>query len=210
MKQTRLVQAGLTSVKYRSGLRSTVPLKNLITRRCFTSTADSSKFSFHNHIMKPLVAVPSIAALLYRAWSRKSLTPLALVIAGLTASVHALHPWSVFFALLGLFFLSGTAVTKVCDSLVFSVYLSHSLFFVPASIRADSYQAVRWHWTKSNPSLSFCGPGRNALAVMLSPDCRGSAAIPSAAEDSMPSPESMRRNAASKWSIQRVLNVNDR
>jgi uncharacterized membrane protein len=63
--------------------------------------------------MKPIVAIPAIGALVYRAWSHKSLTPLGIVAAIITATVHALHPWSVFFALLGLFFLSGTAVTKV-------------------------------------------------------------------------------------------------
>lgn len=63
--------------------------------------------------MQPAIAIACIAALLYRAWSRKSLTPAALVTAGLTASIHALHPWSIGFALLGIFFLSGTFVTKV-------------------------------------------------------------------------------------------------
>ncbi|KAF2813492.1 UMP1-domain-containing protein [Mytilinidion resinicola] len=63
--------------------------------------------------MKPLIAVPATIALLYRAWSRNSLTPVGLVVAGTTAVIHAIHPWSVFFALLGVFFLSGTAVTKV-------------------------------------------------------------------------------------------------
>jgi uncharacterized membrane protein len=63
--------------------------------------------------MKPVIAVPAIAALVYRAWSRKSLTSLGIVTAFLTAVVHAIHPWSVFFALLSVFFLAGTAVTKV-------------------------------------------------------------------------------------------------
>ncbi|KAI9713413.1 MAG: hypothetical protein M1820_000795 [Bogoriella megaspora] len=63
--------------------------------------------------MKPLIAVPAIFALLYRAYSRKSLTPLGLFAAAITASIHAIHPWSVFFTLLGVFFLAGTAATKV-------------------------------------------------------------------------------------------------
>ena len=63
--------------------------------------------------MHPYIAVPAILALLYHAWSRRSLTPAGLVVAALTATVHAIHPWSIFFALLGVFFLSGTAVTKV-------------------------------------------------------------------------------------------------
>jgi uncharacterized membrane protein len=63
--------------------------------------------------MKPIIAVPATAALVYRAWSRKSLTPVGIVTAFLTAVAHAVHPWSVFFALLAVFFLLGTAVTKV-------------------------------------------------------------------------------------------------
>lgn len=62
--------------------------------------------------MQLLVAVPVTLALVYRAWSRKSLTPLGIVVAALTATAHAIHPWSIFFALLVVFFLGGTAVTK--------------------------------------------------------------------------------------------------
>jgi uncharacterized membrane protein len=65
--------------------------------------------------MKPYVAAPAIAALLYRAYSRKSLTTVGILTAGVTAVVHAIHPWSVFFVLLGVFFLAGTTVTKVCS-----------------------------------------------------------------------------------------------
>jgi uncharacterized protein (TIGR00297 family) len=63
--------------------------------------------------MQPLIAIPAIAALVYRAYSRQSLTPLGIFTAFLTAIIHALHPWSVFFALLTTFFLAGTAATKV-------------------------------------------------------------------------------------------------
>lgn len=69
----------------------------------------------HNQaqIMKPIIAVPAVAALVYRAYSRKSLTPVGIVTAFVTAVVHVLHPWSVCFTLLAVFFLAGTAVTKV-------------------------------------------------------------------------------------------------
>lgn len=63
--------------------------------------------------MKPILAVPSIALLVYRAWSRKSLTPSGLFAATLTAIAHAVHPWSVPFSLLVVFYLGGTAATKV-------------------------------------------------------------------------------------------------
>lgn len=63
--------------------------------------------------MNPFIAIPCILALLYHAHSRSSLTQAGILTAALTAITHALHPWAIFFALLGVFFLSGTAVTKV-------------------------------------------------------------------------------------------------
>ncbi|KAI9814360.1 MAG: hypothetical protein M1826_002272 [Phylliscum demangeonii] len=59
------------------------------------------------------VGIPVTFLLVYRAWSRRSLTPLGIVAAVATAAVHIWHPWSVFFACLVVFFLGGTAVTKV-------------------------------------------------------------------------------------------------
>jgi hypothetical protein len=49
----------------------------------------------------------------YRAWSKKSLTPAGIVTATLTAIAHAYHPWNLPFALLCVFFLAGTRVTHV-------------------------------------------------------------------------------------------------
>lgn len=66
--------------------------------------------------MKPEIAVPLIAALVYRAWSHKSLTPVGIATAFATAVVHAIHPWGAFFFLLAAFFLAGTTVTKVCGT----------------------------------------------------------------------------------------------
>lgn len=63
--------------------------------------------------MKPAVAIPATAALIYRAYSRNSLTPLGIVVAAVTALVHAAHPSPAPFAFLVLFFLTGTAATKV-------------------------------------------------------------------------------------------------
>ncbi|KAF2431067.1 hypothetical protein EJ08DRAFT_587947 [Tothia fuscella] len=63
--------------------------------------------------MNPWLAGLAILALVYRAYSRNSLTPLGISVAILTAIAHAIHPWSVFLALLIVFFLSGTAVTKI-------------------------------------------------------------------------------------------------
>ncbi|CEJ58371.1 hypothetical protein PMG11_07028 [Penicillium brasilianum] len=63
--------------------------------------------------MKPVVGLLAVAGLVYRAWARKSLTPLGLFVAGASATAHALHPWSTPFALLAVFYYGGTKVTKV-------------------------------------------------------------------------------------------------
>jgi uncharacterized membrane protein len=63
--------------------------------------------------MKAIIAVPVTLAMVYRAWSHKSLTPAGIIAAALTAVAHAVHPWSLPFALLIIFFLAGTRVTKV-------------------------------------------------------------------------------------------------
>ncbi|EFQ89695.1 hypothetical protein CFE70_002199 [Pyrenophora teres f. teres 0-1] len=60
--------------------------------------------------MKPIIAVPATAALVYRAYSRKSLTSVGILTSIATAIAHAVHPWSVFFALLAVFFLAGSTV----------------------------------------------------------------------------------------------------
>lgn len=63
--------------------------------------------------MRPLIAVPATLLLVYRAWSKKSLTPSGIAAATLTAVAHAVHPWNLPFALLCVFFLAGTRVTHV-------------------------------------------------------------------------------------------------
>lgn len=63
--------------------------------------------------MKPIIAVPAVAALVYRAWSKKSLTPAGIAAATATAIAHAYHPWNLPFVLLVVFFLAGTRVTHV-------------------------------------------------------------------------------------------------
>lgn len=63
--------------------------------------------------MKATIAVPATLALLYRSYSKKSLTPAGIVAAVLTAVAHAAHPWNLPFVLLGVFFLAGTRATHV-------------------------------------------------------------------------------------------------
>ncbi|KAF7563046.1 hypothetical protein G7046_g1055 [Stylonectria norvegica] len=67
--------------------------------------------------MRPLIAVPATCALVYRAWSRNSLTPAGIVVAALTAVAHAYHPWNLPFVLLCVFFLAGTRVTHIKEGI---------------------------------------------------------------------------------------------
>jgi uncharacterized membrane protein len=63
--------------------------------------------------MKAIIAVPVTLAIVYRGASHKSLTPAGIVAAVITAAAHAVHPWNLPFALLMVFYLAGTRVTKV-------------------------------------------------------------------------------------------------
>ncbi|OAQ70654.1 hypothetical protein VFPPC_03092 [Pochonia chlamydosporia 170] len=66
--------------------------------------------------MKPIIAIPATLALIFRAWSRNSLTPAGIFAATLTAIAHAYHPWNLPFALLAVFFLAGTRVTHIKEN----------------------------------------------------------------------------------------------
>jgi uncharacterized membrane protein len=63
--------------------------------------------------MKAVIWVPVTIAILARAHRRKSLTPLGLLAAAITAAVHALPHSPLPFTLLGTFFIIGTSATKV-------------------------------------------------------------------------------------------------
>jgi uncharacterized membrane protein len=76
--------------------------------------------------MRHEIAVPATLALVYRAVSHKSLTPLGIFAAVLTAIIHALHPWSAPFALLCVFFLLGSQATKVKADIKSNLTLSSS------------------------------------------------------------------------------------
>lgn len=74
--------------------------------------------------MKAVVAVPVTLAMVYRAGSHKSLTPAGIVAAVITAAAHAIHPWNLPFALLIIFYLIGTRVTKVRLTSQIPIYCS--------------------------------------------------------------------------------------
>lgn len=80
---------------------------------CVYLYSTTTCFNHSTATMKPVIGLLAVAGLVYRAWARKSLTPLGLVVAGASATAHALHPWSTPFALLAVFYYGGTKVTKV-------------------------------------------------------------------------------------------------
>ncbi|RKF64219.1 Transmembrane protein 19 [Erysiphe neolycopersici] len=63
--------------------------------------------------MKMIFAIPITLVMVYRAWSKATLTHAGIVAAILTAGAHAIHPWNVPFGLLITFFIAGTRVTKI-------------------------------------------------------------------------------------------------
>ncbi|KAK4669164.1 uncharacterized protein QC763_200580 [Podospora pseudopauciseta] len=67
--------------------------------------------------MKFIIAAPATLALVYRAYSKNSLTPFGIFAAALTAIAHAVHPWNLPFVLLVVFFLAGTRATHVKENI---------------------------------------------------------------------------------------------
>ncbi|KAI1327245.1 integral membrane protein DUF92-domain-containing protein [Xylariaceae sp. FL0255] len=63
--------------------------------------------------MKAIIAIPATLALCLRAYLGKSLTPLGIFVAALTAAAHAVHPWNLPFVLLVTFFLAGSRATSI-------------------------------------------------------------------------------------------------
>ena len=122
--------------------------------------------------MRLYIAIPATAALVLRAYSKKSLTTTGIVVAALTAAVHALHPWSIFFSLLCVFFLGGTAVTKV-PLLCRSILPIHRSCSNPQSGKARCESSfnpiivwcIRWR----RPSNTYSGAGQLGRGVGIDP-----------------------------------------
>ena len=57
--------------------------------------------------------ITAIIGLVTYSAARKKLTIGGIIAGILTSSIHMIHPWPAFFWLLVVFFLLGTAVTKV-------------------------------------------------------------------------------------------------
>lgn len=76
--------------------------------------------------MRAIIAVPATLALIIRAHRRKSLTPMGILSAAVTATIHALHPSPIPFTLLVTFFLLGTTATKVKHEVKATLTLSSS------------------------------------------------------------------------------------
>ncbi|KAL2444136.1 hypothetical protein ABEF95_015151 [Exophiala dermatitidis] len=76
--------------------------------------------------MRAIIAGPLTLLLILRAYTRQSLTPLGILAAGLTATIHALHPSAIPFTLLCTFFLLGTTATKVKHDVKATLTMSSS------------------------------------------------------------------------------------
>ncbi|KIW97938.1 uncharacterized protein Z519_01522 [Cladophialophora bantiana CBS 173.52] len=70
--------------------------------------------------------MPVTLLLVIRAYTRRSLTPLGILCATLTATTHALHPSALPFTLLCVFFLLGTTATKVKHDVKATLTMSSS------------------------------------------------------------------------------------
>ncbi|KAH8696523.1 DUF92 domain protein [Talaromyces proteolyticus] len=77
-------------------------------------------------MVNPLIAVPAVTGLAYRAWSRKSLTTVGSIVAFATAALHTVHPWLLPFILLAVFYFSGSRATKVKHGIKAQLTLSAS------------------------------------------------------------------------------------
>ncbi|OKL57441.1 hypothetical protein UA08_07167 [Talaromyces atroroseus] len=77
-------------------------------------------------MVNPAIAVPAVSALVFRAWSRKTLTPAGIFAAATTAVIHVLHPWILPFLLLTVFYLGGSQATKVKHDIKAQLTLSAS------------------------------------------------------------------------------------
>lgn len=109
---------GATRAKDQAKIRDALLLPDFLFCQTFSCFSLVSLPAF---TMKPYIGIPAVIVLVHRAWSRKSLTTPGLIAAALTASAHALHPWSAPFVLLGVFYFGGTKVTKVYPLLTSSI-----------------------------------------------------------------------------------------
>jgi uncharacterized protein (TIGR00297 family) len=125
-RQTQIGKQLLASSPYKRDQQpSLLPLSSQPNPGCLPSHLKPHFFQLPSN-MRHEIAVPATMALVYRAASHKSLTPLGIFFAVLTATVHALHPWSAPFTLLCTFFLLGSQATKVKADIKSSLTLSSS------------------------------------------------------------------------------------
>lgn len=133
--------------------------------------------------MNPLLAIPAILLLVHRALSRKSLTPLGVIAAALTAIIHALHPSPTPFILLVAFYLAGTKATKVNHALKRRLTLSatgseggesqrtHVQVLANSAVASvlvlvQVFLVGTDHWNKDGGCFSFSS-GRGSDLVMI-------------------------------------------
>ncbi|KAJ5897681.1 hypothetical protein N7504_007969 [Penicillium tannophilum] len=129
--------------------------------------------------MKTIYAIPVVGALVYRAWSKNSLTPVGLVFAGLSAGAHALHPWYTPFALLAVFYFGGTKATKVKHDIKARLTLSatgtdggegprNHIQVLANSVVATVLSVAHAYVLSKNPPAESCfSLGNNAADILM-------------------------------------------
>jgi len=120
--------------------------------------------------MQPLIAVPITLLLVYRAYSHASITLPGIFFAALTATIHALHPSSLPFTLLVLFFLLGTSATKVKHDVKATLTLSStgSSHTHSRTTNTNNNQATT---TKTNKPTKTSQEPRSAIQVLANSGC---------------------------------------
>ncbi|KAH6844965.1 integral membrane protein DUF92-domain-containing protein [Chaetomium sp. MPI-CAGE-AT-0009] len=122
--------------------------------------------------MKPIIAIPATLMLVYRAYSKKSLTPGGLLAATLTAIAHAVHPWNLPFALLVVFFLAGTRATHVKENIKANLTLKsrggsgaegprNHVQVLANSLTASLFSLLHAYQLRSREQALLASPGSN-------------------------------------------------
>lgn len=131
------------------------------------------------------IATPVTLYLVYRSYSHASLTSFGILTAAVTATIHALHPSPLPFTLLVLFFLLGTAATKVKREVKANLTLSstgsHTMNRSNGSVvgnifsggwnKTSEYHEKRENAKKANASTAGGQEPRSAVQVLANSGC---------------------------------------
>jgi hypothetical protein len=122
--------------------------------------------------MRAIIWVPVTLAMVVRAHKHNSLTPAGIVAAVFTAVAHAVHPWSLPFVLLIVFFLAGTQVTKVRFVPEFAMQNPRWVTDVQtgqARHQSETYPLFDWSFGRRGSKNTYSSPGELVARLGLLP-----------------------------------------